>query len=134
MRKAEILHILFRRSSKTLGSNPSSRTMDFRQNTGKSIQKAFDIFDQMNPGVYREFRNQALLAISKGKRKISFKMILNYIRWEKFMTTEEPTLFNQDGKKIKFKINDAYSSRYARKFITEFPEHTDKIEFRQLRS
>ena len=50
------------------------------------------------------------------------------------MRTEEPTVFNLDGTLVAFKINDAYSSRYARLFVADFPQHADKIEFRELRS
>jgi len=108
--------------------------MNFAQNTGKTIQQAFEEYHRLNPQVYKEFVKRALLAINKGKTKISFKLILNVIRWEKFMQTEEPTLFNQNGEQIKFKINDAYGSRYARLFIKEYPQHQDKIELRELRA
>lgn len=77
---------------------------------------------------------KAFKAIDSGKKKISFKMIMNVIRWEIFLKVEEPTLFSIDGKVVKFKINDAYGSRYARMFIDEHPKHSDKIELRRLRA
>lgn len=108
--------------------------MNFEQNTGKSIQQAFEEYHKLNPQVYKEFEKRAFEAIKKGKTKISFKLILNVIRWEKYMQTVEPTLFNQNGDQIKFKINDAYGSRYARMFIQNHPKHADKIELRELRA
>ena len=108
--------------------------MNFQQNTGKTIQQAFQEFHANNPQVYKEFKHLALKAIRNEKTKISFKMILNVIRWEVFIAPVERTLFSNDGKKTRFKINDAYSSHYARLFIKDFPQHKEKIETRKLRS
>ena len=108
--------------------------MNFFKNTGITIQDAFNKYHAENPHVYEQFKRLALSAINKGKSKISFKMILNVVRWEVFIQTSEPTLFDLDGKMTKFKINDAYSSRYARLFVDEFPQHIDKVEFRELRA
>lgn len=108
--------------------------MDFKQNTGVTIQEAFESFHKLNPRVYEEFKILAFKAINAGKKKISFKMIMNVIRWNVYLKTEDYNLFNQDGVQIKFKINDAYGSRYARLFADDYPEHISKIEFRELRS
>lgn len=108
--------------------------MKYIQLTGSTIQKAFEDFDRLNPHVWEKFKELANLAIKRGKTKISFKLIMNVIRWEYFIqTTEQLSLFHNELPE-KFKINDAYGSRYARKFIQEFPEHQDKIELRRLRS
>jgi len=108
--------------------------MNYKEATGKSIQESFEDYHRLNPIVYSHFKRLAFKAIDAGKKKISFKMIMNVIRWEIYLTVEEPTLFNLDGKLTKFKINDAYGSRYARIFAEEFPEHRTKIELRRLRS
>ena len=108
--------------------------MKFQQNTGKSIQQAFEDYHRLNPKVYIEFIRFAMEAIKKGKKKISAKLIVNRIRWEIYMVTEEPTLFNDGVIKKAFRLNDAYQSRYARMFIEDFPEHKDIFEFRRLRS
>jgi hypothetical protein len=108
--------------------------MNFRENTGKTIQTAFEDFHKKNPKVYEMFKKYALEAIKKGKKKISFKLIMNVIRWEVFMVTDEPTLFNNKGQQTKFKINDAYGSRYARLFVADYPQYKGKIELRSLRS
>ena len=108
--------------------------MNYKQSTGISIQDSFELFHELNPKVYLEFRKLALEAINLGKTKISFKLLINKIRWDVFIATVEPTLFDLDGKVVKFKINDAYSSRYARLFAKDFPQYSDRIEFRRLRS
>ena len=108
--------------------------MNYEATTGKSIQTAFEEFHNANPQVYSHFKRLALQAINKGKKKISIKMIGNVIRWEIYIATVDPDLFNVDGKEKRFKLNDAYFSRYARLFVSDYPEHSNKIELRTLRS
>lgn len=106
----------------------------FQKATGKSIDEAFAIYHKLNPEVYVAFKKYAFTAINAGKKKISAKLIINQIRWQYFLLTEEPTLFEVGGKVRQFKLNDIYGSRYARLFIHDFPEHQTKLELRELRS
>jgi hypothetical protein len=108
--------------------------MNYRQATGRTIKSSFDEFHQSNPVVYSHFKRLALLAIGKGKNKISSKMICNVIRWEIYIQTESPDLFTIEGKERKFRINDAFTCFYGRLFAEDFPEHKDKLEFRRLRA
>lgn len=103
--------------------------MNYRETTGKSIQSSFVEFHKENPQVYTQFKKLAFDAINKGKKKISFKMIMNVVRWDMFM---KPTKKNDAGER--FKINDAFGSRYARLFVKEHPKHATKVELRALRS
>jgi hypothetical protein len=103
----------------------------YSQTTGKNIQDAFEQFNASNPQVYKLFTDQVLRAANAGKKRVSAKQILGHIRWEVFMQTKEPTLFN-DAKQ--FKINDAYTSRYSRLFIKNHPEMESIFENRRIRS
>lgn len=109
--------------------------MNHQQATGKTIQEAFEEFHKANPHVYRWFIHYAFKAINAGKTRISFKLIMNVIRWEVFIGTME---INEiplaGGETRKFKINNNYESRYARLFALDFPEHRNKIEFRTLKA
>jgi ABC-type proline/glycine betaine transport system substrate-binding protein len=95
----------------------------------KTIQEAFEKFDARNPKIYELFKKFTFQIIEKRKgkanKKTSAKLIINRIRWEIYLET-----LNDDG----YRINDAWSSRYARKFIQEHPEHADVFNFRLLRS
>jgi hypothetical protein len=91
----------------------------------KSIQEAFEEFDEKHPQIYDLFITYFFQALRANKKRISFKLIINRIRWEYYMITTDVS---------GYKINDAYGSRYARKFIKDFPEHEDKIELRRLRA
>lgn len=107
--------------------------MNYQQATGKSIQEAFDSYHRENPHVYVYFKKLALKAIKLGKKKVSFKLIMNVIRWEIYLKTYEPTELPNTLQKT-FKINDAYGSRYARLFVRDFPHFESYIELRELRS
>jgi hypothetical protein len=98
--------------------------MNYRQLTGKTIRQGFIEFHQKNPEVYQAFEQQALRAIKLGRTKISAKLILNWIRWNKSLETTDES----------FKINDAYQSYYARHFANKNPQFKDCFDYRKLRN
>lgn len=102
-----------------------------QEHFGKSIQGHFDAFHKANPEIYEEYKILALKAIKAGRKRISSNMIINVIRWEFFISTK-PTLFDKPGRHSKYKINNDFSSRYARLFVSDFPQHADKMELRKL--
>lgn len=109
--------------------------MKYQETTGVSIQQAFNEFNSNNPLVYTHFKRLAFEAIRAGKKKISAKMICNVIRWEVFLETVDLNLFvNKEGEARRFKLNDAFISRFSRLFANDYPEHASKIEFREIRS
>lgn len=108
--------------------------MNFSQNTGKTIDQAFAEYHAANPRMYELFDRYAKQLILAGANKISFKLIGNRIRWEVYVNTEERTLFNMDGDLKRFKLNDAYISRYARLWAEGNPKYGHLVEFRDLRA
>ena len=92
---------------------------------GINIKQAFELFDKANPEVYNLFEMKALTAYQMGKNKMSSKLIINVIRWEAFIQTED--------KFSTFKINDAYTSHYARKFALNNPSLKNLFNYRELR-
>lgn len=101
----------------------------YQNQMGKTIQHAFEIYDVQNPKIWELFKKFALQILEKrkhkAKNKTSAKLIIERIRWEIYVET-----ISDDG----YKINDAWSSRYARKFADEFPEHATLFNYRSLRS
>ena len=98
--------------------------MNYKELNGHSIRDGFNKFNEENPHVYNAFEEQALRAIGKGRKKISAKLIINWIRWNEFLKTSDQN----------FKINDAYQSYYARHFVKKHPQHESVFEFRKLRN
>lgn len=87
------------------------------------IQSNFEVFHRDNPYIFKLFEELALKAISKGKRKIGSKQIIEVIRWKIWVETEGE----------KYKINNNYTSRYGRLFVAKHPQYKDRFEFRKLK-
>ncbi len=99
---------------------------NYKNTTGKSIKESFEAFDLANPEIYNLFEMKVMMAHKMGKKKVSSKLIINTIRWEVFLDSEDSN--------CNFKINDSYTSHYARKFATLHPGLANMFNFRNLRS
>jgi hypothetical protein len=97
----------------------------FAETSGRTIDEMFAEFDEQNPNLYARFKALAFEMIKKGKRRCSSKIIVCVMRYQHVLETNEVD---------EFKINDVVTSRYARKFIEEFPEHAEFFETRELRA
>ena len=98
--------------------------MNYKQLNGYSIEEGFNKFNKENPHIYDAFEQEALKAIERGRKKISAKLIINWIRWNDFLRSSDQN----------FRINDAYQSYYARFFVKKYPQHETMFEFRKLRN
>jgi hypothetical protein len=92
---------------------------------GGLIDDQFYVFHHDNPRVYELFKQLALEAIMSGVKHWSADNILHVIRWK----TKE------DGRRAgeQYKINNNHSSRYARMFAADFPEHENFFRTRRLK-
>lgn len=91
-----------------------------------SIQEAFEAFHQANPWVCRELERLAGELISRGRKRVGLKMLTEVIRWQYYRQTVDVN--------STFKINNNYTSRYARLLIEQHPSWRDRIETRRLLS
>lgn len=98
--------------------------MNYQELNGHTIREGFNKFNMENPHIFQAFEKQVLKAIHNGKKKISAKMIINWIRWHEFLDSTDEN----------FKINDAYQAYYARHFIEKYPEYNGIFELRKLRN
>ena len=99
--------------------------MKYVETTGITIEAAFRKFDRENPEIYRLFVKYAYYMLQKkGMNKISSKLIINRIRWEIYVET-----MTGDP----YRINDAFTAHYARKFINEYPHLEKHFELRRIR-
>lgn len=91
--------------------------------TKKTIDERFERFHSANPAVFTLFLRFAREARAKG-RKIGAKAIIERLRWEVMIETDED-----------YRLNDHYTSRYARLAMELFPEEfRDFFETRTLRT
>ena len=92
----------------------------------ESIQQRFERFDQAHPEIYDEFRLIAQDLFQRGRRHYGSKAILEVIRYHRALQIQD--------EQEEFKINNNYSSRYARKLISEDERFAAFFELRELRS
>jgi hypothetical protein len=88
-----------------------------------SIQQRFEDFHAVHPEVYRELVRLARVAKSRGRRRYSIDALMHVVRW----TFD----FEHDGE---FKINNDFSSRYARLIAEREPDLADFFETRKLKA
>lgn len=80
-----------------------------------TIQLDFERFHDANPGVYDDFKALTFEGIAKGKTRLSAHFLCQMIVWNKGV-----------------KVNNNFSSRYARMFDAEHPAHSDVFETREI--
>jgi hypothetical protein len=85
--------------------------------------KTFNLYHKENPIIWEQFKLTTLEAIKKGFKNYGSKGIFEIIRW------------NQEGeiKEDGFKLNNNFTSDYARKFMEEYPEHKGFFRLRILK-
>ena len=103
--------------------------------TKATIQERFELYHAANPHVYAMYIEYTKQLLRLGHRRISPQFILERIRWE--MTTGTvPTKgsgWHAAGGKP-FKINDHFSSRYARLLIKQYPRLGSVFETRTIKT
>ena len=100
----------------------STHAMSALSNTGLTIQEKFDAFDSRNPEVYEAFCVFANKLIEAGYPSYSSAAVMHRVRWH----------LNVEGG-YGYQINNNYTSRYARKWLAEHPEHLGFFITRVLR-
>lgn len=90
-----------------------------------TIQQRFEAFDAAHPEVWHLFKRFADELRRAGRRHGSADQIIQRIRWETSVNPEH------DGG---FKIDDRFSSRYARKLMDEYEWFRGFFHTRKLRS
>src|SRR5690242_9286203 len=75
----------------------------------------FCAYHQANPQVYESFKKFTLKTIKKGFKNYSSKGIMELIRWHSGISADRDV----------FKVNNNYSSFYARLFEKQHPKHKD---------
>ena len=88
---------------------------------GLTLEQRFEAFHTANPHVYARLRSLALDAARQG-REVGIKMLFEVLRWQAVMSTNDPS--------SEFKLNNGYTSFYARRLMECEPELKDFFETR----
>jgi hypothetical protein len=88
---------------------------------GLTLEQQFLAFHRTNPHVYQALRRLALELVGRGHRRIGIKMLFEVLRWQYALRTDDPN--------SEFKLNNAYTSFYAR-LLNQEPELCGCFELR----
>lgn len=91
-----------------------------------TIQERFEAFHEANPWVFKAMVREILHARTIGFRRIGIAFITERLRWQYAETT-------YDGASS-FKLNNDYRSRYTRMILSTFPDLSNFITRRELRT
>lgn len=90
------------------------------------FDQTFWAFHEKNPIIYDTLVRLARRALQRRRRQIGVRMLWEAMRWELTVETVDP---NSD-----YKLNDHYTSRYARLMMAREPDLLGAFELRGLRS
>ena len=90
-----------------------------------TIEERFIEFHRNNPHVYTELVVLARDAHRRGYRRIGIELLFAAIRWRRMMRTT--------ADEYGFKLNDHFTSRYARLIMTREPDLDGIFAVRTLR-
>jgi len=85
--------------------------------------RAFQAFHEANPAVYAALVRLARQANQQGRERGGMKMLWEVMRWERYLVTDDPT---------GFKLNNNYTSRYARLIMESEEDLAGFFETREL--
>lgn len=88
------------------------------------LEAKFQEFHRENPRVYAALKEKALQLRSRGWNRYGIKAIMEVVRFHRALETTDPD----------FKLNNNYSSRYARMLMAQEPELIGFFEIRELKS
>lgn len=90
-----------------------------------SIQEQFEFFHAQHPWIYRLLTQRAREMKLRGHREYSIKTLWEVMRWEVDTGTYAPG---------EFKLNNNFSSRYARMIMQHEPDLAEFFNTRELRA
>lgn len=89
------------------------------------IADRFAEFHEANPAVYEELVVLARRARARGHQRIGIELLFAIIRWNRMMETTDAS---------GFKLNDHYTSRYARLIMQQEPDLDGLFATRALKA
>jgi hypothetical protein len=90
-----------------------------------TIEANFWEFHAANPEVYVRLVSLARMLRGRGRKRCGMKMLFEQLRWEHYLETED---------RSSFKLNNNYTSYYARLIRSQEPDLAGMFELRGLRN
>lgn len=99
---------------------------EFNSNIPVTIHEKWEEFNKANPHVAVELHRLARQAKAAGRKKVGMKMLFEVLRWNYMLRTNDPT--------SDFKLNNNYTSEYARYLMEQDPAMQGLFEIRELKA
>ncbi len=93
-----------------------------------TLDAKFELYDRENPHVFLKFVRFAYNLKHAGRTRIGAKLIMERIRWDTMVSA------NTEPSGTEYKVNNNYTSRYARKMVQLYPEFKTFFSIRMLKS
>ena len=93
--------------------------------SSKSIDEKFWAFHAAHPEVYDELVRLARMGVVAGRHRLGIKQLFEVLRWNR-------TIQGLPDDDEEFKLNNSYTSRYARLIMAQEPGLGDVFETRVL--
>lgn len=91
-----------------------------------TIDKRFQEFHAANPAVYGELVQMSRDLHKRGYRRIGIELVFSAYRWNRMLRTT--------ADEFGFKLNDHFTSRYARLIMAREPDLADFFRTRTIRT
>lgn len=92
----------------------------------KTIKDNFETFHKKNPHVYTNLCIMARDLKAIGHKRCAIKMLWEVLRWQGMLNTTDPN--------SQYKLNNNYTSRYARMVMDNNPDLADFFKVRVLQA
>lgn len=89
-----------------------------------TIQQRFEAFHEANPWIYRALVALARDWIERGHSRAGIKSFIEVVRWQ----------YGRQSSGEPWKLNNNFTSRYARLIAAQEPDLADLFETRELRA
>lgn len=106
--------------------NPEELPIYVYTRRNATIQERFERLLELHPEIYEEFKRIALGLYARGREHYGSKAIIEIVRYNRAMSGADDV--------DPFKINNDFSSRFARRLATEDVRFKDFFEFRGLKT
>ncbi len=97
-----------------------------REDRKLTIQKRFEKFHQLNPWIYKTLVRLARDLKKRDANRFGIKMLWEIVRWQYMLAVIEPS----GG----YRLNNNYTSRYARLIASQEYDLKDVFETRELKA
>lgn len=90
-----------------------------------TLAEKFSIFHASNPQVFKELERMTAEMVARGRKRVGMKCLTEVLRFNYYMKTTDPNSV--------WKLNNSYTSLYARLMVEVHPDWSEVIEIREHR-